>query len=147
MSPLRAKLIRELQLHRKAPKTIEAYVAAVGQLAVFYGRSPEKITLEEIRDFLHHLITVRKVAYSTCNQKHGNCWTTWAVTRIAWRSAIIGCWTVEMAWFVTRIETARMATDGRLTRFPPRSSCSGFCSTFCRMAFVASATTACWPTV
>lgn len=69
MTPLRAKMIRELQLHRKAPKTIEAYVAAVAQLGRFYGRSPEKISLEEIRDFLHHLITVRKVAYSTCNQK------------------------------------------------------------------------------
>jgi len=69
MTPLRAKMIRELELHRKAPKTIEAYVAAVAQLGRFYGRSPEKISLEEIRDFLHHLITVRKVAYSTCNQK------------------------------------------------------------------------------
>ena len=69
MTPLRAKMIRELELHRKAPKTIEAYVSAVAQLGRFYGRSPEKISLEEIRDFLHHLITVQKVAYSTCNQK------------------------------------------------------------------------------
>lgn len=69
MTPLRAKMIRELQLHRKAPQTIEAYVAAVAQLGRFFGRSPEQISLEEIRDFLHHLITVRKVAYSTCNQK------------------------------------------------------------------------------
>ena len=69
MTPLRAKMIRELQLHRKAPTTIKAYVTAVAQLGQFYGRSPEKISLEEIRDFLHHLITVEKVAYSTCNQK------------------------------------------------------------------------------
>jgi site-specific recombinase XerD len=62
-------MIRELQLHRKAPKTVEAYVRAVAQLGQFYGRSPEKISLEEIRSFLHHLITVQKVAYSTCNQK------------------------------------------------------------------------------
>lgn len=69
MTPLRAKMIRELQLHRKAPKTAEAYVTAVAQLGRFCGRSPEKISLEEVRDFLHHLITVRRVAYSTCNQK------------------------------------------------------------------------------
>ena len=69
MTPLRAKMIRELELHRKAPKTIEAYVTAVAQLGRFYSRSPERISLEEIRDFLHHLITVQKVAYSTCNQK------------------------------------------------------------------------------
>jgi site-specific recombinase XerD len=69
MTPLRAKMIRELELHRKAPKTVEAYVTAVAQLGQFYRRSPEKISLEEIRDFLHHLIRVQKVAYSTCNQK------------------------------------------------------------------------------
>jgi site-specific recombinase XerD len=62
-------MIRELELHRKAPKTVEAYVAAVAQLARFHGRSPERISREEIRDFLHHLITIQKVAYSTCNQK------------------------------------------------------------------------------
>jgi site-specific recombinase XerD len=41
----------------------------VAQLGRFYGRSPEKISLEEVRDFLHHQITVQRVAYSTCNQK------------------------------------------------------------------------------
>ena len=61
MTPLRAKMIRELELHRKAPKTIEAYVTGVAQLGRFYGRSPERISLEEIRGFLHHLITVQKV--------------------------------------------------------------------------------------
>jgi len=81
MTPLRAKMIRELELHRKAPKTIEAYVRAVARLSRFYGRSPEKISLEEIRDFLHHLIAVRKVAYSTCNQKPAGirfccCWVS-----------------------------------------------------------------------
>jgi len=62
-------MIRELELHRKSPRTIEAYVRAVAQLAQHYGRSPEEITLEEVRDFLHHLIAERKVAFSSCNQK------------------------------------------------------------------------------
>jgi len=69
MTPLRTKMIRELELHRKSPNTIEAYVAAVADLARHFGRSPERISVEEIRDFLHHLITERHVAYSTCNQK------------------------------------------------------------------------------
>jgi len=62
-------MIRELQLHRKSPRTIEAYVAAVAQLAGHYGRSPERISREEVRRFLHHLITVRKLAFSSVNQK------------------------------------------------------------------------------
>lgn len=69
MTPLRQKMIRELQLHRKSPRTVEAYVTAVAQLAQHYGRSPDAISIEEVRDFLHHLITERKVAFSTCNQK------------------------------------------------------------------------------
>lgn len=69
MTPLRQKMIRELELHRKSPRTVEAYVAAVAQLAQHYGRSPDAIATEEVRDFLHYLITQRKVAFSTCNQK------------------------------------------------------------------------------
>jgi Phage integrase, N-terminal SAM-like domain len=57
MTPLRAKMIRELELYRKSPSTIEAYVSAVAQLASYYHRSPDRISVEEIRDFLHHLIT------------------------------------------------------------------------------------------
>ena len=62
-------MIRELELRRKSPRTVEAYVTAVAQLASHYRRSPEAISVEEVRDFLHYLITQRKVAFSTCNQK------------------------------------------------------------------------------
>ena len=53
MTPLRAQMIRELELHRKSPNTVEAYVTAVAQLAQHFGRSPEKIAVEEVRDYLH----------------------------------------------------------------------------------------------
>ncbi len=69
MTPLRQKMIRELELHRKSPRTVEAYVRAIAQLAQHYRRSPDAISIEEVRDFLHYLITRRKVAFSTCNQK------------------------------------------------------------------------------
>ena len=51
MTPLRNRMIRELQLERKSPKTIEACVTAVVQLAVHYRRSPVDISLEEVRDY------------------------------------------------------------------------------------------------
>jgi site-specific recombinase XerD len=62
-------MIRELELQRKSEKTIQAYVTAVAQLAAFYQRSPEKISVEGIRSFVHHLIVDRKLAFSSCNQK------------------------------------------------------------------------------
>lgn len=69
MTPLREQMIRELELQRKSSKTIDAYVTAVAQLAAHYHRSPEQITIEEIRSFVHHLIVNRKLAFSSCNQK------------------------------------------------------------------------------
>ena len=69
MTPLRKRMIRELELHRKAPSTTKAYVQAVLELAAYYKRSPEKISSEEIRVFLHYLITGRKLAFSSCNQR------------------------------------------------------------------------------
>jgi len=69
MTPLRQQMIRELELQRKSPRTIVAYVSAVEQLAAYFRRSPDKISVEEIRDFIHQLVTERKLAYSTCNQK------------------------------------------------------------------------------
>jgi integrase/recombinase XerD len=69
MTPLRKKMIRELELHRKAPGTIKQYVAAVAELAGHYNRSPDLIAIEEVRDFIHHLITERKIAFSTCNTR------------------------------------------------------------------------------
>ena len=65
MSPLRTQMIRELELYRKSPQTIKAYVAAVADLAQHFGRSPERISVEEIRDlpaeeflrrFLRHVL-------------------------------------------------------------------------------------------
>ena len=69
MSKLRQLMIRELELQRKAPNTIKAYVNSVSQLAAHYQRSPDGISVEEVRDFLHVLIVERKLAGSSCNVK------------------------------------------------------------------------------
>ena len=69
MTPLRKQMIRELELHRKAPDTVKGYVKAVEELARHYGRSPDQISKEEVRDFFHHAILERKLACSTVNHK------------------------------------------------------------------------------
>lgn len=65
MTPLRRRMIEDLLLRGYAERTIEAYVRAVAQLAVHYGRSPELLSEEDIRRYLIHLTTVRKVARGT----------------------------------------------------------------------------------
>lgn len=67
MSTLRAKMIEQMCLRRLAPKTQQAYIGAVKQLAAFYHRSPDQITPKEVESYLHYLLVKKKVAWSTCN--------------------------------------------------------------------------------
>ncbi len=69
MTPLRKRMIRELELRRKAPTTVTSYVKAVEELARYYRRSPDRISTEEIRDYMHFLIVGKKLSYSSCNHK------------------------------------------------------------------------------
>ncbi len=69
MTPLRKRMIRELELRRKAPTTVTSYVKAVEELARYYRRSPDRISTEEIRSYMHFLIVEKKLSYSSCNHK------------------------------------------------------------------------------
>lgn len=65
MTPLRKRMIEELQLRGYADRTVEAYVHTVSQLAQHYGRSPDRITEEEVREYLLYLTNTKKVARAT----------------------------------------------------------------------------------
>jgi site-specific recombinase XerD len=67
MYPLRAKMIEQMQLHRKAPGTQQQYVKAIYQLTAYYRRSPDQLSSQEIRRHLHYLLTERQLAWSSCN--------------------------------------------------------------------------------
>jgi integrase/recombinase XerD len=68
MTPLRAQMIRDMQLQRLAPQTQKAYVTAVAGLAKFSQGSPDRLRPEQIRTYLHHLLTERRLAWSSCHQ-------------------------------------------------------------------------------
>jgi len=65
LAPLRHRMIQDLQLRGYADRTVEAYVHAVAQLARFYHASPDRLTEEQIRQYLLHLAIVQKVARGT----------------------------------------------------------------------------------
>jgi len=67
MTPLRQRMIEELQLRNYSPKTVSAYVAAVAQFAGHFRRSPDQLSVEEIRVWQLHLRDVRKVSWSGFN--------------------------------------------------------------------------------
>ena len=68
MTPLRQRMLEDMQLRGLAPKTQEAYVTAVRQLAEYYDKSPEFISEQELRDYFLFLKNEKKVARSTCTQ-------------------------------------------------------------------------------
>jgi integrase/recombinase XerD len=67
MTPLRQRMIREMQLRQFTPRTIESYLDAVIGLSQFYHRSPDQLQVEEVRSYLHHMLVERKLAQGTCN--------------------------------------------------------------------------------
>jgi len=68
MTQLRQRMIEDLQLRGFAPKTQEAYLRAVRQLAEHFKKSPEDITEEDLRQYFLHLKNVRQASRSTCTQ-------------------------------------------------------------------------------
>jgi len=67
LGALRERMVRERELRRFAPGTRQAYVHGVAELARFYHRSPDELHAEEVRSYLLHLLTVRKLKWSTVN--------------------------------------------------------------------------------
>jgi len=62
MTPLRQKLIDEIQLRGFSINTQDSYERCVSGLARFYHRSPDQIADDEIKAYLLHLLRVRKLA-------------------------------------------------------------------------------------
>lgn len=69
MTKLREHMIEDLRLRNVAENTIVCYVRAVQQYAVFFGRSPDQLDSKHLRQYLLHLIEVKKVSQGTYNQK------------------------------------------------------------------------------
>jgi len=68
MSPLRKRLIEDLQLAGYSNRTVECYASVVVRLSSHFKRSPDKISDEELRQFFLYLKNERKVSDSSFKQ-------------------------------------------------------------------------------
>lgn len=68
MSPLRKRLTEDLHLRNYSPKTVALYVNHVARLARHYGKSPDRLSKEEIRRYLVYLVEERGQAVGSYRQ-------------------------------------------------------------------------------
>jgi integrase/recombinase XerD len=66
MTALRQRYIEDLQLRGLSPRTQESYVRVVRKLAEHYGKSPDVLTEEELRQYLLYLKNEKHAARNTC---------------------------------------------------------------------------------
>lgn len=68
MTPLRQKMIEDMQLRGLSERTQEAYVRVVRQLAEYYHKPPDQVSEAELRQYFLYLKNEKQVARSTCTQ-------------------------------------------------------------------------------
>ena len=66
MTTLRQQMIDELTLRGYSPRTHECYLRAVTQISNYYHRSPDKLTVKEIQEWLLYLLQVKGLSNSSC---------------------------------------------------------------------------------
>ncbi len=65
MSPLRQRMLEDMQLRGLSARTQEAYARAVWQLAQHYQRRPDQLSEEELRQYFLYLTNEKKIARPT----------------------------------------------------------------------------------
>jgi len=68
MGELRDRMQRDLKLGGYSPETTRVYVHYAKDFAKYFNRSPNDLGTEEIRAYLLHLLTVRKLSHATYRQ-------------------------------------------------------------------------------
>jgi site-specific recombinase XerD len=67
MTPLRQRMIDDLKIRNRSPRTIETYVTHVARFAKFHHRPPELLGAEDVRAYQKHLVETR-ASWSLFNQ-------------------------------------------------------------------------------
>lgn len=71
MTPLRQRMLEELQRRNYNTDTIRGYILAVEQFAHYFNKSPELLGAEEIGQFQLHLLKEKKLALGTIALRMG----------------------------------------------------------------------------
>jgi integrase/recombinase XerD len=56
ITPLRRRMIEDMSLRNMSPATQRVYINTVKNFSAFFGRSPDKLTFEDVRTYQLHLV-------------------------------------------------------------------------------------------
>ncbi len=56
LSPLRRRMIEDMTVRKMSPATQRSNISAVSKFSRYFGRSPERLDLEDVRAFRVHLV-------------------------------------------------------------------------------------------
>ena len=88
MGQFRDRMERDLQIRGLSPSTQQCYLGRVRDFVRFHMRPPDELTLEDVNNYQHHLVTIRKVQWGVFNQ-------TVAALRFFFRVTLEKDWSIE----------------------------------------------------
>src|SRR5215212_11871392 len=67
MSPLRRRMIEDMTVRNMSPATQRSYISGVAKFSRYFGRSPDKLTLDDVHAFQVHLVSTG-ISWPSLNQ-------------------------------------------------------------------------------
>jgi len=67
MTPLRQRMIEDMEIRNLSPETIKGYLFPVSRFAKHFNQSPDLLGIDQIRQYQVYLLRERKLAASTLN--------------------------------------------------------------------------------
>jgi len=67
LSPLRRRMIEDMTVRNLSPATQRSYISAVSKFSRYFGRSPDRLTLDDVHAFQVHLVSTG-ISWASLNQ-------------------------------------------------------------------------------
>lgn len=67
ISPLRRRMIEDMTVRNLSPATQQSYIHAVSRFSQYFGHSPDRLVLEDVRAYQVHLVS-KGISWASLNQ-------------------------------------------------------------------------------
>jgi integrase/recombinase XerD len=72
LSPLRRRMIEDMTVRNLSPATQRSYIHAVSKFSRYFGKSPDRLELEDVRAFQVHLVSTG-ISWPALNRSSVRC--------------------------------------------------------------------------